>query len=387
VQAGSTVMASPGVWSGTAPLTFSYQWELEGAPIAGATAATLPLGTWYAGTLEVAVTAANDAGSSTAYSQSVTIPYPPGAPMSIVASVSGASTVTVLGEAAFMNQNQACVNVHLADGATGDPVQASNVSLGVQYPTPLGPMMGTGVSGSTDATGNGTFCYTGYAFSPLSWTVTDVFAANSLAYSAGANGGFQESLPLTSNTFTQQFVIVGCPPACSTTSTTAGGTSTMPTESSTSPGGDTPTTPVGTTTTPGTSTTSAGAPTAPGKTSTAGPAPTTTGGTSQEGSATKSSTAAGSGIRSTTLTVMSLAPVLLTHPSISLVIKASKPAVISLTLRDSKGLITDWTRRAKTGVNKVSLPIPPKARHPGRDTLHISSVGAKTATLPITLTA
>ena len=74
-QAGQTLTASPGTWSGTPPISYSYQWrrcDAAGgscADILGAAAQTYTLTTSDVGsTLRVAAAASNSAGSSTATS-------------------------------------------------------------------------------------------------------------------------------------------------------------------------------------------------------------------------------------------------------------------------------------------------------------------------------
>ena len=69
---GQKLSASTGAWSGTAPITYAYQWQ-RCAPgcvnIAGATANTYTLGgADQGGKVRVAVTASNGAGSATATS-------------------------------------------------------------------------------------------------------------------------------------------------------------------------------------------------------------------------------------------------------------------------------------------------------------------------------
>ncbi|HMC68188.1 MAG TPA: LamG-like jellyroll fold domain-containing protein, partial [Mycobacteriales bacterium] len=78
-RAGQTLTASPGTWSGTAPISYAYQWQRcdsSGAnclPVAGATGQTYLLGSADVGsTIRAAVTASNSAGSSTASSLQTT---------------------------------------------------------------------------------------------------------------------------------------------------------------------------------------------------------------------------------------------------------------------------------------------------------------------------
>jgi Phosphoesterase family/Concanavalin A-like lectin/glucanases superfamily len=74
-QAGQTLTASPGTWSGTTPISFAYQWRTcdstgaSCADVAGATSSSYLLGSTDVGaTIRVSVTASNSAGSSTATS-------------------------------------------------------------------------------------------------------------------------------------------------------------------------------------------------------------------------------------------------------------------------------------------------------------------------------
>ena len=77
-RVGATLTSSTGTWSGTTPLTFTYQWERStngGAtwsPINGATARTYTQRLGDLGDrLRVKVTATNPAGAQTATSGSV----------------------------------------------------------------------------------------------------------------------------------------------------------------------------------------------------------------------------------------------------------------------------------------------------------------------------
>lgn len=74
---GSTLTASPGTWTGTAPITYEYQWDRNGSDIAGATGTTHVVDALDEGAiLQVKVTATNVAGSDVAYSLPVEIPLP-----------------------------------------------------------------------------------------------------------------------------------------------------------------------------------------------------------------------------------------------------------------------------------------------------------------------
>src|SRR5262249_14364093 len=86
-QVGQVLSASPGSWSGTAPISYAYQWRRcdssgsAGADIAGATASSYSAVTADQGsTLRVAVTATNAAGSSTASSAATGVVSGPATP-------------------------------------------------------------------------------------------------------------------------------------------------------------------------------------------------------------------------------------------------------------------------------------------------------------------
>jgi acid phosphatase type 7 len=88
-QMGQTLTADPGQWSGTQPISYSYQWRscdqngLNCVDILGATSQTYTLTIFDVGnTVRVAVTASNTAGSSTATSDATAVitnpsPIPP----------------------------------------------------------------------------------------------------------------------------------------------------------------------------------------------------------------------------------------------------------------------------------------------------------------------
>jgi Concanavalin A-like lectin/glucanases superfamily len=79
-QAGQTLSASTGTWTGAAPLTYTYQWQrcdanaLNCVQISGATRTTYPTTSADKGmTLRVAVTASNSVGSATSTSSATTV--------------------------------------------------------------------------------------------------------------------------------------------------------------------------------------------------------------------------------------------------------------------------------------------------------------------------
>ena len=104
---GSTVIGTIGSWSGTAPISYAYQWQRcdsagsSCSSVSGATALTYSLGTADVGsTLRFRVTAANDGGSSSASSPPTAVvsatAEPPlnTAPPSISGSVQAGSLLT-----------------------------------------------------------------------------------------------------------------------------------------------------------------------------------------------------------------------------------------------------------------------------------------------------
>jgi hypothetical protein len=87
-QAGQVLAASSGSWSGSSPITFTYQWQrcdASGggcADVGGATSQTYALASPDVGsTIRVAVTATNSAGSASARSPATSVVTPAGAPL------------------------------------------------------------------------------------------------------------------------------------------------------------------------------------------------------------------------------------------------------------------------------------------------------------------
>jgi hypothetical protein len=85
-QAGQTLTATPGIWSGTLPIAYAYQWErcdLSGhcGPITGATGTAYAVSSADVGTtITVLVTASNSAGSASAFSAATQVVQPADAP-------------------------------------------------------------------------------------------------------------------------------------------------------------------------------------------------------------------------------------------------------------------------------------------------------------------
>jgi hypothetical protein len=86
-QQGQTLSASQGGWSGTAPISYAYQWQRcdsNGANCANIASATSAIYTLTSGdvgsTVLVAVTASNTAGQATAYSAATGVVQPASSP-------------------------------------------------------------------------------------------------------------------------------------------------------------------------------------------------------------------------------------------------------------------------------------------------------------------
>jgi hypothetical protein len=94
--------------------------------------------------------------------------------------------------------------------------------------------------------------------------------------------------------------------------------------------------------------------------------------------------------RPATLTVSELDTVKLNtpKPKIALTLTLSKATTLVLTLLNSKDRkLVEWIEHEKPGSHKLSLLLPPLARHKGHDTLRITETGSrKPKTLPVALT-
>lgn len=100
VLIGGVLACAGGAWNGAPPITLSYQWLRDGAPIPNAIATTYEVADADVGhTLACAVTATNPAGSSSATSQpTAAVPAPP-------VMVVNAPTVPTIGEAAVVTHS------------------------------------------------------------------------------------------------------------------------------------------------------------------------------------------------------------------------------------------------------------------------------------------
>ena len=70
---GSVISTTNGVFDGVTPMTYTYQWLLNGSPILGATSSTYTLTGYSNGNLTCKVTATNDFGSANSTSNSLTV--------------------------------------------------------------------------------------------------------------------------------------------------------------------------------------------------------------------------------------------------------------------------------------------------------------------------
>ena len=95
-QSGQTLTATTGTWQGDATITYAYQWQANGANIAGANSSTFVLTNTQVGTnITCVVTGTNSVGSASATSNSLgPITSAPTAPSNTVAPVaSGSATI------------------------------------------------------------------------------------------------------------------------------------------------------------------------------------------------------------------------------------------------------------------------------------------------------
>ena len=75
-----------------------------------------------------------------------------------------------------------------------------------------------------------------------------------------------------------------------------------------------------------------------------------------------------------------------TTPSIALTVEVSKKTTLTLTLLGANGkVLARWRQGAKPGTAKLTLKLPPGARHPGKDTIRIAAGTSKPKTIPLTI--
>jgi hypothetical protein len=92
-SAGNTLTANPGSWYGTAPISYSYQWQQNSSNISGETFSTYALDRTYLGaTITVNITATNPVGSTGPVSSAATSAVT-GAPInSVLPTISGTAS-------------------------------------------------------------------------------------------------------------------------------------------------------------------------------------------------------------------------------------------------------------------------------------------------------
>ena len=252
------------------------------------------------------VTAQNSVAMGVAASpETAIITGPAGTPLSINATVSGPSTVA-------FTQSTTCATIHLSDGATGNPVQASEVDLAIS-----GFASSGSVNGTTDANGNGSLCYPSTAPGAHQLQVTFV-EAGGLGYLIGAT-----TRPLSSNTLDQTWDALP-----------AGGVNLAPGRGRGYHDGDHHD---------------------PGRDS------------HPDGDHrcldahdNPDSKGAGRGARLAKLTAALISG---KRPHLSVTANVSKAATVTLTLLDRKRhKLTSWKERATSGINRFVLLLPPRAR-------------------------
>lgn len=162
---GSTLTASPGTWSGTAPITSAYQWQrCNGAgaicvDATGATSSNYVLGTADVGaTLRAAVTSTNSAGNSSAVSTPTALvtagsspaptntapPTISGTPVQGSTLTGGPGTWSGAAPITFTYQWRHCDTT----GATCSPVSGATGSTYTLGPADVGSTMQLGVTAS-----------------------------------------------------------------------------------------------------------------------------------------------------------------------------------------------------------------------------------------------
>ena len=355
LQVGSTLTASPGVWNGTTPITFTYQWLTSdnNNAIPAATDSTFEIGPrWEGNSLYVRVIGTNSVGPLTARSNPTgRIKPPPGTILNVIATITAPTTVETLSQTA-------CATVHVADKATGDPIQATyfNIQIDAAFPQFFVGVPSVNISGSTNANGDGTACYSIVGSSGnYTLTVTNVVA--------GGRYYFRTNPPDSDNTVTStpfvQRRVIACGPIlgrCPTASTPA--PAPAPSEA------------VSTTTTQVVTTTTA--------TTTTPTTPSTGGAEAQE-------------LIPVTIAPIKIALLSAPKPAITVITKTAVATVLHFALMDAgKHTLASWTRSTRRGSVTSVLRLPLTAQKAGKYLLKITSSGKNKTddkTVPVTLRA
>ncbi|HMC72209.1 MAG TPA: hypothetical protein VKJ07_23830, partial [Mycobacteriales bacterium] len=183
LQDGQLLTVGTGSWSGSEPISFSYQWQLCNAlgeacaDISKATSSTLPLGALDIGkTLDVVVTATNAAGAT-----SVTTP------------VTGLIGALLPSNTALPSVAGSLVDGSLLSAATGSWSGSEPISYGYQWE--LCNATGGSCNEISGATGSTLKLLTGFIGSTVRVVVTATNAAGSTSSTSSATGLIGALLP------------------------------------------------------------------------------------------------------------------------------------------------------------------------------------------------
>jgi hypothetical protein len=400
-RVGETLQATPGLWTDTAGSTFTFAWErcnsagAACAPI-GATDVVYPISAADVGsTLRVRVTATDGASSATAASAvSAVVTVAPPVPLSLPA-MSGVyepgtgltidSYGTWSGSPSLSYRFRSCAE----DGSScidtpnppntpyslGPADSGKSVRLVVTATNAGGQAVATsslvpGPPADVQALAGAGFAVVSFKPSPNGVPVDTYTATASPGGMMLSGPGDPSAGPLSirfnglTPGVSYRFTVVATNEA-GVSDASAPSNAVVPTGGGGGGGGG-----VTTTTSTTTSTVTAPAP-APSQTTTS---PVVT----AQPRPPRTATAAA------TLTVGAPKPVHLArkHPSLVVTVKASTATTLVLRLLDAKGKkVAEWTHRSRSGKTSVTLLLPPKARHRGRDTLRITSTGSTKATV------
>ena len=76
------------------------------------------------------------------------------------------------------------------------------------------------------------------------------------------------------------------------------------------------------------------------------------------------------------------------HPKLSATVKLTETATLTLTLLDANGhKLASWSRHETAGSHTISVALPAKARHAGKDTLRVGAHGAATVQRSVIVSA